>query len=89
MIVPDIPEFEFLRERHFRVRTIRLRGELSQGLLIPAKPSWIEGQDVTDELGVRVYEPPVPSAGFQGGSIKNPPGFQKYTTLRTGKIFRI
>jgi RNA ligase (TIGR02306 family) len=34
-IVPDIPYFEFMRERKFRVKTIKLRGVLSQGLLLP------------------------------------------------------
>lgn len=34
-IVPDKPEFEFLRDRKFRVKTIKLRGTLSQGLLLP------------------------------------------------------
>lgn len=87
MVVPEVPEFEFLRERHFRVRTIRLRGELSQGLLVPAKPEWTEGRDVTDELGLKVYEPPAPGIGFQGGSVKNPPGFQKYTDIENWKNY--
>ena len=34
-IVPECPEFEFLRDRKFRVRTIKLRGQVSQGLVLP------------------------------------------------------
>lgn len=33
--VPELQEFEFLRERKFRVRTIKLRKQLSQGLIVP------------------------------------------------------
>ena len=33
-IMPQKPEFEFLRERKFRVRTIRLRKQISQGLCL-------------------------------------------------------
>ena len=45
-----------------RVKAIRLRGVLSQGICYPARPGWISGQDVTEELGVVKYEPPVPVA---------------------------
>jgi len=38
-VVPDKPEFEFLRERSFRVRTIKLRKQVSQGLIVPLPPS--------------------------------------------------
>jgi RNA ligase (TIGR02306 family) len=34
-IVPMRPEFEFLRPRHFRVSTIKLRKQISQGLFMP------------------------------------------------------
>jgi hypothetical protein len=63
-VVPDKPEFEFLRERKFRVRTIKLRKELSQGLIVPVpnKPDGLYyynvGDDVTDIIGVTKYEKP-------------------------------
>lgn len=44
-----------------RVRSIRLRGVLSQGLLYPAEDSWEEGQNVADLLGIEKYEPPIPT----------------------------
>ena len=61
-IMPEKPEYEFLRERKFRVRTIRLRGQVSQGLVLPIsvlpkKVTVYEGDDVTKILGVRKYDP--------------------------------
>lgn len=59
--VPDRPEFEFLRDRKFRVRTIRLRGQYSQGLILPmsilGNKDYDVGTDVTKELGVTYYIP--------------------------------
>lgn len=57
-IVPERPEFEFLRDRKFRVRTIKLRGQVSQGLVLPLSilpngtPA-ILGADVTDAWALR------------------------------------
>ena len=59
--VPERPEFEFLRDRKFRVRTIRLRGQYSQGLILPLTilhgKDYEVGQDVTKELGITYYIP--------------------------------
>ncbi len=56
-IVPDLPEYEFLRERKFRVRTIKLRKQISQGLIVPLPlGNWSEGDDLTEVLGVKKYE---------------------------------
>lgn len=48
-----------------RVKAVKLRGVLSQGLCLPARKGWRKGQDVAAELGIFKYEPVVP-AGFQG-----------------------
>lgn len=48
-----------------RLRTIKLRGELSQGLLLSTsilKNSYKVGDDVSEELGIVKYEPPIPAA---------------------------
>jgi len=49
----------------FRIRTLRLRGTLSQGLLMPLAQAGLsgvrEGDDVTEQLAVTKYEPPAPS----------------------------
>lgn len=56
-VVPELLEYEFLREKKFRVRTIRLRKQLSQGLIIPLpKGRWKEGDDLTTILGIKKYE---------------------------------
>ncbi len=34
-VMPELPEYEFLRSRKFRVRSIKIRGVLSQGLILP------------------------------------------------------
>lgn len=44
-----------------RVKAIKLRGELSQGLIYPAKPNWTEGMDVAGELGIIKWEPEIPA----------------------------
>jgi len=55
---------EFMRERKFRVKTIKLMKQLSQGLalplfpILPSKSIYHEGEDVTEELGVKLYEVP-------------------------------
>ena len=61
-IVPDKPEFEFLRDRKFRVRTIRLRKQISQGLILstnilPQNKKYCENDNVTDIIGVIKYDP--------------------------------
>lgn len=67
-ICPDKPWAEFLRDRHFRVRTIRLKKQLSQGLIIPLneltltkKDMYYAGDDITEESGVTKYEKPIPA----------------------------
>lgn len=52
-----------------RVKAIRLRGIVSQGLCYPAREGWVEGQDVTEELGIIKYEPRLPA--HMGGVIYN------------------
>jgi hypothetical protein len=61
-ILPERLEFEFLRERKFRIKTIKLKGTISQGIcfplsLLPEKTKIIEGLDVTEILGVKKFEP--------------------------------
>ena len=66
-VLPDRPEFEFLRSRSFRIRTVKLRGQISQGIcfplnLLPENTIPEEGLDVTEALGIIKYEPPVPTS---------------------------
>ncbi len=44
-----------------RVKAMKLRGVLSQGLVVAGRPGWQPGQDVAAELGIVKWEPPVPT----------------------------
>ncbi len=87
-IPPDAANFQFLwaakdgaqqpRPDKFRIRTMKLRGALSQGLFLPLNQFDLgdvaAGDDVTEKLGVTKYEPPLP-AGNQGEIGGLFPGF--------------
>src|SRR4051812_30954836 len=95
-LLPERPEFEFLRANSFkpaqidpagatvlpagfRIKTVRLRGQVSQGIcsplsLLPPGAPTDEGADVTEALGILKWEPPLPVG--MGGKVKGPfPGF--------------
>lgn len=59
--VPETPQFEFLRSRKFIVKTIKMRGQISQGLAMPLTVlpdgNYNVGDDVTDILGITKYDP--------------------------------
>ena len=91
--LPVREEFEFLRkssfkrmgdQEGFRLKTIRLRGQVSQGLILPMSVfgefSWTayEGLDVTERLGIVKYEPAIP-AELAGKVRGNFPGFLRKT----------
>ena len=60
-ILPEKPWCEFMRERKYRVKTIKLRGQVSQGICFPLsilqRGKYDEGDNVTDILGVKKYDP--------------------------------
>ena len=91
--LPIKEEFEFLRKSSykkmsdgsegFRLRTIKLRGQISQGLIIPLNIlmqynnfviEFEEGSDVSEILGIIKYEPPMP-AELSGTAKGLFPGF--------------
>lgn len=95
--LPVRPEFEFLRPKcykntenlgeGFRIKTIKLKKQVSQGLVLPLKDvleydfleeECQEGQDLTEYLGVKKYEQPIPAqlAGKVRGTF---PGFLRKT----------
>lgn len=67
----------------FRIKTARLRGQVSQGIcfplsILPAGTPTDDGADVTAALGVLKWEPPMPAG--MGGRVKGPfPGFLSKT----------
>lgn len=65
-LLPDKPEFEFLKPRGMRIKTIRLRGQVSQGICFPLSilPEGVKVQediDCSDWLGITKYEAPIPA----------------------------
>jgi len=67
-VVPERPEFEFLRKHNFRIKTMKLKGIVSQGLVLPLgniHGFHNEGTDVSEILGVIHYEKPI-SANMKG-----------------------
>lgn len=91
-LLPEIPEFEFMSKYKatnfdgttgYRLKTIKLKGQVSQGLILPLielhkffPAGWFpeEGADITDFLGVKKYEAPIPAE--LGGMAKGMfPGF--------------
>lgn len=59
-VLPEKPEFEFMRSKNFRVRTMKMAGVYSQGIVFPMSilPSgnYKEGDDVTAILGIVKYD---------------------------------
>jgi RNA ligase (TIGR02306 family) len=80
--LPVDPRYEFLRNSSyrenddngagFRIRTMRMRGQLSQGLFLPLTQfpeleGFGEGDDVTEKLGVKKWY--IPETASAGGII--------------------
>ena len=105
-VPPDDERFRFLwtpkvvtddamiaRPDKFRIRTMRLRGALSQGLFLPL-PAFpevgvpTEGDDLTERLGVGKYEPPPPA---NGGEWRGPfpPMVPKTDEMRIQSVPRV
>ena len=67
-----------------RLKTIKLRGAVSQGLLLPIPTElndptqFAEGLDVTELLGVQKWEPPIP-AQLRGKIVGNFPNWLRKT----------
>ena len=91
-LLPETPAFEFLRKScyrapivangqellrgGFRIKTAKLRGQVSQGIcfptsILPPGTAADEGSDVSAALGIIKYDPPLPSslAGRVKGSF--------------------
>ena len=73
------PEGNVVLPAGFRIKTVKLRGQVSQGICFPLSCLPVgaptdEGAEVTDLLGVLKWEPPLPIG--MGGKIKGGfPGF--------------
>ena len=62
-VLPDKPEFDFLRKNNFRIKTMKMGGVISQGICFPLdilpkkrNSTYEAEEDVTDVIGVKQYE---------------------------------
>ena len=100
-ILPDSVESKIfgpdskVKLHHSRVKTIKLRGAISQGLIV--KPELLgileykEGKDYTSYLGITKYEPQVKGnssgANQQKSKKKKNPNFKEYTGIENFKNY--
>lgn len=90
MVPVDNPIFEFLRGRNMveqggkeysRIKTMKLRKELSQGLIVPVhaagSPEPKVDEDVTDRMGILKYVKPSEQAAINGGNKGSRTGTSK------------
>lgn len=79
-VLPVRPEFEFLRKRcyssrldGFRIKPMKMGDVISEGLVLPLSllgRSAGEGEVVTKELGIRLYEPPAEKVSYRNVKSK-------------------
>ena len=71
-ILPELPIFDFMKPHNYLVKMVKLRGEVSNGLIIPVKEfllkglplkegGYEEGEDVTKRVRVKKYSKPIPA----------------------------
>jgi RNA ligase (TIGR02306 family) len=89
-VLPPCEDYAFLQKYNWRIKSIKLRGVLSQGLVLPlsvlagkrylniTRPNPVydlhEGKDVSEMLGVTKFEPPIP-ANLRGSVKGHFPSF--------------
>ena len=101
--LPLEPEFEFLRKSSYkkmgekeglRLKTIKLRGQISQGLALPLDKlqrfikdkELKEGEDLSEIFGVEKYEQPI-KINMNGVKMKNFPSFIEKTDQERVQTF--
>lgn len=89
-VLPEKPEFEFLRSKNFRIKTMKMAGVLSQGICfqmdILPDGEYAEGQDVTAILGVTQYEATMDKDPESSAKTAKKPKYPKW--LMRWKWFR-
>jgi len=74
-VLPELEVFEFMRNKDFRVKTAKFRGNLSQGIVFPMNilpPGQYDiGVEVDTLLGITHYEKPIPVSmqGMMRGNL--------------------
>ncbi len=83
------PDFAFLEKRNYRIRTMKMKGVISQGIVFPLsilpKKQWAVGDDVTSLLKITEVEDELPKQKTEGNleSLR-----QRHKALYQNKIFR-
>jgi len=72
-VMPEWPQFEFLAKYKYRIKTMKFKGQISQGIAFPIttipeeyfkngdRNEWDLGADCTDILEITKYDPPMPA----------------------------
>lgn len=85
-----------IKLRNSRVRSIKLRGQISQGMIMSTEDAnlpnaeFLEGTDVSGILGITKYEPPVNELPWHmqvKSKKKGNPEFKKYTDIENFKYY--
>src|SRR5258706_3170225 len=77
-IFPEIPDFEFLRPKKFRIKTMKMAGVISQGIVFPLSilplrnKKYVLGEDVTELIGITKYKSEPDNSIPQPTWMKNP-----------------
>ena len=90
LLPKDKPEFSFLESKKYRIKTVRFKSQVSQGLMLPLSAisytnlsSYKEGDDVTELLGVIKHDPELAQerggAKLGGGTKGKFPSFLRKT----------
>lgn len=83
-ILPEVLQTELGLKDLRHVKTVRLRGELSQGLVMKAREGMKAGDDAAEALGLTKYEPSIPTQ-MQGRARRDDPRFARYTDIENIK----
>lgn len=88
-VVPDNEQFAFLKGKT-RIRSQKLRGVWSQGLLVKAPDGSKPGDCVMERLGITRYEPPQPGTnrvGRNGAKLGNSQAEKPHKTLAGVRVY--
>ena len=92
--LPEKPEFEFLRPKKFRIRTMKMSGVLSEGIVFPLtilpareKPYELD-EDVTELMGVTKYEPQEDEAWWKNLEVEGKKTFWAKLPLMRFRWYR-
>lgn len=85
----DNPDFAFLESKHYKIKTMKMRGVISQGIIFPLSilhdgKAYVLGDDITDVLKIKQIEDEVPKQ-----QVKDPTAAikQRHKKLFKNKVF--